>query len=97
MGGVEKLFSEPFKVLKTFVSGIDVLLNLQTGFGKLLVFQMDPKSKPKSRGHDGFAANPMIIVISTLVSFMEDQTNFLRKFGISAGSIGKDKAPNLKI
>ena len=28
---------------------------------------------------------------------MEDQTNFLRKFGISAGSIGEDKARDLKI
>ena len=28
---------------------------------------------------------------------MEDQTNFLRKFGISAGLIGEDKALDLKI
>jgi len=40
--GVEELFSEQFKVLKMFVSGIDVLLNLSTGFRKLLVFQMAP-------------------------------------------------------
>jgi len=39
----------------------------------------------------------MIIVISPLVSLMEDQTNFLRKFGISAHSIGQDKALDLKI
>ena len=30
------------KPSKTFVSGIDVLLNLPTGFGKSLVFQMAP-------------------------------------------------------
>ena len=29
-----------FIALKTFVSGIDVLLNLPTGFGKSLVLQM---------------------------------------------------------
>ena len=28
---------------------------------------------------------------------MEDQKNFLRKFGISAGLIGEDKALDLKI
>ena len=28
---------------------------------------------------------------------MEDQTNFLRKFGISAGPIGEDKALDLRI
>ena len=40
--GVEKLFPEQFKALKTFVSGTDVLLNLPTGFEKSLVFQMAP-------------------------------------------------------
>ena len=40
--GVEKLFSEQFIALKTFVSGIDVLFNLPTGFGKSLVITMAP-------------------------------------------------------
>lgn len=96
--GVEKLFPEQFKALKAFVSGVDVLLNLPTGFGKSLVFQMAPLVHAElSRGHDGFAANPIIIMISPLVSLMEDQTNFLRKFGISAASIGEDKALDLRI
>ena len=50
-----------------------------------------------SQGHDGFATNRVILVISPLVSVMEYQTNFLRKLGISAGSIGEDKALDLKI
>ena len=96
--GVEKLFSEQFEALKTFVSSTDVFLNLPTGFGKSLVFQMAPLVHAElSRGHDGFAANPVILVISPLVSLMEDQTNFLRKLGLSAGSIGEDKALDLKI
>ena len=96
--GVEKLFPEQFKALKTFTSGTDVLLNLPTGFGKSLVFQMASLVHTKlSRRHDGFAANPIIIVISPLVSLMEDQTKYLRKCGISAGSIGEDKALDLKI
>ena len=33
--GVEALFPEQFKALKTFVYGTDVLLNLPTGFGKI--------------------------------------------------------------
>jgi len=52
--GVEKLFSERFKALKTFVSGIDVLLNLSTGFRKSLVFQMAPlvpSSEPYGRSN----------------------------------------------
>ena len=78
--GVEKLFSERFEALKTFISGIDVFLNFPTGLERSLVFQMAPLVHAElSRGHDGFVANPVIIVISPLVSLMEDQTNFLRK------------------
>ena len=36
-------------------------------------------------------------MISPLLSLMEDQTNFLLAQGISAGSIGEDKAANAKI
>ena len=62
------------------------------------MFQIAPLVHAEfSRGHDGFAANPVILVISPLVSLMEDQTNFLRKLGLSAGSIGEDKALDLKI
>ena len=62
------------------------------------MFQIAPLVHAEfSRGHDGFAANPVIFVISPLVSLMEDQTNFLRKLGLSAGSIGEDKALDLKI
>lgn len=51
--GLEKLFSQQFEVLKTFVSGTDVFLNLPTGFGKSLVFQMAPLVQAElSRGHD---------------------------------------------
>ena len=46
---------------------------------------------------DGFAANPIVAVISPLVSLIEDQTNFLLAQGISAGLIGEDKAANARI
>ena len=45
-----------------------------------------------SRGHDGFAANPVILVISPLVNLMEKQTNLLQKLD---GLIGEDKALDL--
>ena len=48
-----------------------------------------------SKFNHGFTANPIIIVISPLVSLMEDQANFLRNLGISAGSIGDDKFVNI--
>ena len=62
------------------------------------MFQIAPLVQAElSRGHDEFAANPLMFIISPLVSLMEDQTNFLQKLGISAGLIGEDKALDLKI
>ena len=96
--GVTKLFPEQEKALKAFIDKNDVLLNLPTGFGKSLVFQMAPLVHAGlSTCDDGFAANPIVVVISPLLSLMEDQTNFLLAQGISAGSIGEDKAANAKI
>ena len=40
--GVTKLFPEQEKALKAFIDKSDVLINLPTGFGKPLVFQMTP-------------------------------------------------------
>ena len=40
--GMEKLFSEQFIALKMFVSSIDVLFHLPTGFRMSLVIQMAP-------------------------------------------------------
>ena len=70
---------------------------MPTGFGKSLVFQMAPLVHAGlSTCDDGFAANPIVVVIFLLLSLMEDQTNFLLAQGISAGSIGEDKVDNAK-
>ena len=96
--GVEKLFPEQENALKAFISREDVLLNLPTGFGKSLVFQMAPLVHAElSKFNHRFTANPIIIVISPLASLMEDQTIFLRNLNIKAGSIGDDKSVNVKV
>ena len=96
--GVSKLFPEQEKALKAFINKNDVLPNLPTRFGKSLVFQMAPLVHAGlSTCDDRFASNPIVVVISPLVSLMEDQTNFLLAQGISAGLIGEDKAVNAKI
>ena len=46
---------------------------------------------------DGFAANPIVVVISPLLNLMENQTNFLLAQGISAELIGEYKAANARI
>jgi len=69
----KKLFSKQFEALKTFVSSIDAL-KLSMELGKSLSFQMAPLVDVElSQGHHGFSTKPVTIVISLLVSLMEDQ------------------------
>ena len=71
--GVTKLFAEQEKALKAFINKNDVLLSLPTGFGKSLVFQLALLVHTGlSICDDGFAANPIVVVMSPLVSLMED-------------------------
>ena len=60
-----KLFPEQEKALKALIDKNDVLLNLPTGFGKSLVFQMAPLVHAGLLTcDDGFTANPIVLVIS---------------------------------
>ena len=68
------------------------------GLEKPLVFQIAPLAHAGlSTCDDGFtAANPIVVATFPLLIIMEDQTNFLLAQGISAGSIGEDKAVNAR-
>ena len=82
------------ELIKAFISRKDVLVNLPTGFGKSLIFQIasvvHAEPAELSKVNNTFAAKPVIIVISPLVSLIEDQKNSLRALGIKTGSVGED-------
>ena len=51
----------------------DVLVNLPTGFGKSLIFQIAPVVHAElSKVNNTFVATPVVIVISPLVSLTGD-------------------------
>ena len=87
--GITELYAEQLKALEAFLFGKDVFLNLPTGYGKSIVFQMAPvvHAEMAAMGNIGFSADPIVIVISPLISLM-DQRNFLKSIGIKAGCIG---------
>ena len=69
------------------------LLNLPTEFGESIVFQMALLVHAEITSVRWICSKSKnIILISPLVSRMEDQTNFLREFGRSACWIVEDKA-----
>jgi superfamily II DNA helicase RecQ len=82
---VSTLKQEQEEALFNFVSKRDVFVNLPTGFGKSLIYQMAPMVVKQL----GLCINPIILVISPLVSLMQDQVNQLKKQGISAVSLSE--------
>ena len=79
------LKQEQLEALYNFVCRHDVFVNLPMGFGKSLIFQMAPLVVKELN----LCENPIIIVVSPLVTLMQDQVTQLRKQGISAISLSE--------
>ena len=75
--------------LEALIKGQDVFIIQPTGSGKSLMFQSAPVvldiMKPLQKGKS------IVILISLLVSLMEDQVRFLKCIGIMAEFIGDDQ------
>ena len=82
---IDILKQEQLEALYNFVCRRDVFVNLPTGFGKSLVFQMAPFVVKELN----LCENPIIIVVNPLVTLMQDQVTKLRKQGISAISLSE--------
>ena len=65
------------------VDNRDVLVNLPTGFGKSLVYQVLPLVFDHVTKHTGHN----VVVVSPIVSLMDDQVKNLTSLGVSAISI----------
>ena len=61
----------------------DVFVNLPTGFGKSFIYQALPLIFNETTGVSGH----VVVVISLLLNLIKDQTNNLRKLGISTVSL----------
>jgi superfamily II DNA helicase RecQ len=83
---IESLEQEQLEALYNFVCRRDVFVNLPTGFGKSLVYQMVPFVVKELN----ICENPIVLIVSPLVTLMQDQVTQLSKQGISAISLSKD-------
>ena len=81
---IPELNSHQKQVIRKIVSEKkDLFVNLLTGFGKSLIYQALPlvfDHVTKQPGH-------IVVVVSPLISLMEDQVNHLRSLGLSAVNI----------
>ena len=73
-------------IRKVFVEKKDVFVNLPTGSGKSLIYQ----ALPLVFDHVSDESGHIIVVVSPLVSLMEDQAKYLRSLGLSAVNISSN-------
>jgi len=89
--GLTELKNEQKKALFYLLSGKDVFVNLPTGFGKSLIYQLSPlvaEELSKRRYQNGNNQSGIVLVISPLVSLIKDQVKGLKQRGIKASFIG---------
>ena len=68
--------------------GKDVFINLPTGFGKSLLYQALPLVFDLTSEEPGH----IVIVVSTLISLVEDQVSHLKELGLNAANVSSLKA-----
>ena len=83
--GIECMKQQQLEALYKFVCRRDVFVNLPTGFGKSLIYQMAPFVVKECN----ICENPIVIIVSPLVTLMQDQVTKMRRQGISAISLSE--------
>ena len=83
-----ELKDEQKKAMFYLLSGKDVFVNLPTGFGKSLIYQLTPLVAEELSRHYGNIRIGIVLVISPLVSLIKDQVKGLQRRGVKASFIG---------
>ena len=84
--GYERLKPQQVRAVEAFVGGRkDVFVSLPTGYGKSLCFGLLPRVFDHIRG---VKERSITIVISPLVSLIQDQCSTFNKMGLSAAYVG---------
>ena len=86
---VDKLYAQQEDALFQFIcQRKDVFVNLPTGYGKSVIFQMAPFVASKL---PNFSPNSIVVVISPLVTLMKDQVSRLTSLDLSAAFVTADQ------
>ena len=94
--GVQNLSPQQEKALSEFLSGSDVFVNLPTGYGKSLMYQMAPLvANELSKQHSRFPNESIVVIISPLVALMKDQVSFLKSLNIRAEFVASNQVESV--
>ena len=92
---VPSLHESQLQALYSFICGEDVFVNLPTGYGKSLIFQMAPLVHAWM--HENLSTcwkkDPIIVIISPLLALMQDQVKKLTSLNLRAAFVGAEQEP----
>ncbi len=93
--GYVSLKNEQYQCIKEFMSGRDIFVNMPTGWGKSLIFQMVPFIEMRLAtlldNATSCRRKAILLVICPLVALMKDQVTQLQSRGISASYVVSDQ------
>ena len=95
---VSSLKESQFQALYSFICGEEVFVNLPTGSGKSLIFQLAPLVHTWMHEHVSaihWKKDPVIIIISPLLALMQDQVKKLSSLGLKAAFVGPEQDPTI--
>ena len=92
---VSSLHESQIQALYSFINGEDVFVNLPTGYGKSLIFQMAPLVHAWM--HENVSTcwkkDPIILIISPVLALMQDQVRKLTSLNFKAAFVGAEQEP----
>jgi len=93
---VSSLKESQFQALYSFICGEEVFVNLPTGSGKSLIFQMAPLVHMWMHENTSvihWKKYPVVLIICPLLALMQDQVKKLSSLGFKAALFRQSKIP----
>ena len=98
MFNISMLHDRQLEPLYSFVNGEDVFVNLPTGYGKSLIFQMAPLIHVwmnENISPSCWKKDLIILIVSLLLALRQDQVKKLTSLGLKAAYGGAEQEPEV--
>lgn len=95
---ISMLHDRQLEALYSFVNGEDVFVNLPTGYGKSVIFQMAPLVHVwmnENVSPNWWKKDAIILIVSPLLALMQDQVKKLTSLGLKAAYVGAEQQPEV--
>ena len=97
IGQISSLTEPQSRSLFNFLCGNDTFVSLPTGHGKSLIYQICPAvARELASTENQFPSEPVVVVISPLISLIADQISSCERMGIKACKVDMESVDSLQ-